>query len=99
MTHEIILSFVLLFFVSGGGALVNSSRGVIYAMRPSRDFGDRLVGVLDALRCPSIHVGLDPAAMVMSGVTLKPGAVVGTRNIEMPRCFGALGSVRAANQM
>ncbi len=45
------------------------SRGVIYAMRPSRDSGDRLAAVLDALRCPSIHVGLDPAAMVMSGVS------------------------------
>ena len=44
------------------------SRGVLYAMRPSRDSGERLTTVLDALRCPSIRVGLDPAAMVMSGV-------------------------------
>lgn len=44
------------------------SRGVVYAMRPSRDAGERLAAVLDVLRCPSIRVGLDPAAMVMSGV-------------------------------
>lgn len=44
------------------------SRGVIYAMRPAHDVGDRVVRVLDDLRCSSIQIGLDPAAMVMSGV-------------------------------
>ncbi len=33
------------------------------------------------------------------GVIFTPGASVGTRNIEMPRCLGASGSVRAASQM
>ncbi|MFH1108304.1 MAG: sugar phosphate isomerase/epimerase family protein [Planctomycetota bacterium] len=44
------------------------ARGVVYAIRPSGDAGDRLARVLDELRCPSIRIGLDPAAMVMSGV-------------------------------
>ena len=38
-----------------------------------------------------------PTVMIFE--ILKPGALVGTRNIEMPRCFGASGSVRAASQM
>lgn len=44
------------------------ARGVVYAIRPTHDAGDRIVRVLDELRCPSIQIGLDPAAMVMSGV-------------------------------
>lgn len=44
------------------------ARGVVYAIRPSHDSGDRVVRVLDELSCPSIQIGLDPAAMVMSGV-------------------------------
>jgi len=44
------------------------SRGVTIAIRPSYDGGTRLAVTLDALRCPSIRVGLDPAAMVMCGV-------------------------------
>lgn len=44
------------------------ARGTVYAIRPSYDAGDRVVRVLDELRCPSIQIGLDPAAMVMSGV-------------------------------
>ncbi len=44
------------------------ARGVGYAIRPALDSGDRLGGVLDALRCPAIRVCLDPAAMVMQGV-------------------------------
>ncbi len=43
-------------------------RGLVYAIRPSRDTGGRIVRILDELRCPSIQIGLDPAAMVMSGV-------------------------------
>lgn len=43
------------------------SRGTIYAIRPSYDAGDRLVDILAALACPSIGVGLDPAALVMTG--------------------------------
>ncbi len=44
------------------------TRGVIYAIRPSHDAGDRVVRVLDELSGHSIQIGLDPAAMVMSGV-------------------------------
>lgn len=44
------------------------SRGVLFAVRPSQDSGDRVAAVLAALRCPSIRVGLDPAALVASGV-------------------------------
>jgi sugar phosphate isomerase/epimerase len=42
-------------------------RGTIYALRPTRETGQRLVRVLDALSCPSIGVCLDPAAAVMCG--------------------------------
>jgi sugar phosphate isomerase/epimerase len=41
--------------------------GVTFAIRPSYDSPDRVANVLDALRCPALHVGLDPAAMVMAG--------------------------------
>ena len=43
------------------------SRGIRYAIRPSLDSGDRVADVLGALGCPSIWLGLDPAAMVMTG--------------------------------
>ena len=39
-----------------------------------------------------------PSPIVHSGRTVMPGVVIGTTNIEMPRCFGASGSVRAASQ-
>ncbi len=45
------------------------SRSVIYAMRPSYDNHERLRRVLDALRCPAIRIGLDPAALIMSGAS------------------------------
>jgi len=44
------------------------SRGVQYCVRPMLDSGDRLTGLLDAVRCPALRVCLDPAAMVMQGV-------------------------------
>jgi len=37
--------------------------------------------------------------IVQMGVHLNPGALVSTMNIEMPLCFFASGSVRAASQM
>ena len=43
--------------------------GVTFAIRPSYDTADRVANVLDALRCPSLRVGLDPAAMVMAGAS------------------------------
>ena len=43
------------------------ARGVIYALRPTRETGQPLVRVLDELHCPSIGVCLDPAAVVMAG--------------------------------
>ena len=43
------------------------TRGIRYAIRPSLDAGDRVADFLDALGCPSIGLGLDPAAMVMTG--------------------------------
>jgi sugar phosphate isomerase/epimerase len=43
------------------------SCGVSYCLRPSYDGGGRLARVLDALRCPSIGVCMDPAALVMHG--------------------------------
>ncbi|MEK6676739.1 MAG: sugar phosphate isomerase/epimerase family protein [Planctomycetota bacterium] len=50
------------------------SRGIIYAIRPSFDSEERLSSVLNELRCPSIGICLDPAAMIMSGA--NPIAVV-----------------------
>lgn len=44
------------------------ARGVLYCVRPLLDSGERLAGVLDAVRCPALRVCLDPAAMVMQGV-------------------------------
>jgi hypothetical protein len=35
----------------------------------------------------------------MIGVQEKPGSPVSTMRMEMPRCFGAAGSVRQASQM
>jgi sugar phosphate isomerase/epimerase len=45
------------------------ARGVLYAVRPSHDKPDRFRGLLDALRCSSLRIGLDPAAIIMSGVS------------------------------
>ena len=42
-------------------------RGVSYSLRPTREGGERLLRVLDTLRCPSIGICLDPAALVMAG--------------------------------
>jgi sugar phosphate isomerase/epimerase len=42
--------------------------GVVYAVRPSCDDGSRLRRLLDEIGCPSIGIGLDPAALVMHGV-------------------------------
>ena len=44
-------------------------RGRIFALRPSHDAGERLESVLKAVGCPAIQVGLDPAALIMSGVS------------------------------
>ncbi len=33
------------------------------------------------------------------GTTRMPGVSMGTKNIEIPLCFGTLGSVRVASQM
>ncbi len=37
--------------------------------------------------------------MVCSGCQENPGELVGTMRMEMPLCFLAFGSVRAASQM
>ena len=42
-------------------------RGLLYAIRPVCDSGDRIARVLDELGCPSIGICLDPAEMVMGG--------------------------------
>ena len=44
-------------------------RGRVYGIRPSYDTGGRLARVLDELDCPAIKICLDPAAMVMRGVS------------------------------
>ena len=42
------------------------SRGRVYAVRPSGDRGEGLARILGEVGCPSIGVGLDPAALVMA---------------------------------
>jgi sugar phosphate isomerase/epimerase len=42
--------------------------GTSFAIRPSYDSADRLARILDALGCPALKIGLDPAAMVMAGI-------------------------------
>jgi L-ribulose-5-phosphate 3-epimerase len=42
--------------------------GATFALRPSYDSADRLVRILDELRCPALKIGLDPAAAVMVGI-------------------------------
>ena len=49
------------------------ARGVSYAIRPTRDGGERLVSVLDALACPAISVCLDPAELAMNGTNPMSG--------------------------
>lgn len=44
------------------------SHGVGYALRPSQDTSDRIARVLDALRCSSLQLAIDPAALVMQGI-------------------------------
>lgn len=44
------------------------SHGVGYALRPSQDASDRVAQVLDAIRCPSLQLCIDPAALVMQGI-------------------------------
>jgi len=41
---------------------------------------------------------VDTPGIVCSGFHEKPGEEVGTMKIEMPLCFFAVGSVRAASQ-
>lgn len=48
-------------------------RGVTYAMRPSRDGGDRILRVLDELACPAISICLDPAELAMGGANPLAG--------------------------
>lgn len=43
------------------------ARGRVYALRPSLDGGHRIERLMNELSCPAIHVGIDPAAMVMAG--------------------------------
>ena len=43
------------------------SRGIHLALRPSLDGGKAWAAFLKAIRCPSIRVCLDPAALVMTG--------------------------------
>ena len=62
------------------------ARGVCLAIRPSYDAGERWTAVLDALRCPSIRVGLDPAEVVMTGA--NPLAAI-ERFIEQVSLFHA----------
>jgi len=42
--------------------------GVHYALRPSRESGPELAGLLRNLDCRAVKIGLDPAALVMHGV-------------------------------
>lgn len=41
--------------------------GLVYALRPTCDDAQRVDRVLQAVGCPAVLLGIDPAAMVMSG--------------------------------
>jgi len=41
--------------------------GVVYALRPTCDDAQRVDRVLQAVGCPAVRLGIDPAAMVMHG--------------------------------
>ncbi|MCO6438233.1 MAG: sugar phosphate isomerase/epimerase [Phycisphaerae bacterium] len=47
---------------------VADARGVTFAIRPARDGADEVATLLKRLGCPSVRVGLDPAALVMHGM-------------------------------
>lgn len=47
---------------------IADARDRVLAIRPSHDSVERLAAVLDAIRCPRLRIGLDPAALIMSGV-------------------------------
>lgn len=42
--------------------------GVNFALRPARDSAEQVVAALDRIACPSLKIGIDPAAMVMAGM-------------------------------
>jgi len=47
---------------------LSDSRGVTFALRPSNEKAECMARVLDAVRCPSLGLALDPAALIMSGI-------------------------------
>ena len=42
-------------------------RGVVFALRPTQDDGDRMASVLEELRCSCVRACFDPAALAMAG--------------------------------
>ena len=48
------------------------SRGTVYALRPSSDNDERLACLFEAIRCPSLGLGHDAAALVMAGTNPIP---------------------------
>ena len=72
------------------------SRGTIYAIRPSCDSDERLARVFDEVRCPSIGVGHDPAALVMAGV--NPISIIGRFADQIPLVHVRDGTVGGADR-
>ena len=58
------------------------SRGTMYALRPSYDNDERLARIFEAVRCPSLGVGHDAAALVMAGT--NPIQVIGRFGDQIP---------------
>jgi len=45
------------------------ARNRMFAIRPAHDDGGRVAALLEAVGCPSLVIGIDPAALVMAGLS------------------------------
>ena len=69
---------------------------IIYAMRPSYENEERLARIFDEVRCPSIGVGHDPAALLMAGV--NPISIIGRFADQIPLVHVRDGTVGGSNR-
>jgi L-ribulose-5-phosphate 3-epimerase len=67
------------------------SRGRLLAIRPTYDDGTRTASLLNAVGCPSVVVGMDPAALVMAGQS--PLSVIASAAGRIPIMYARDGTV------
>ena len=72
------------------------SRGTIYALRPSHDGDERVARLFNEIRCPSIGVGHDAAALVMAGA--NPIPFIGRFGDRIPLVHVRDGTVGASDR-